>query len=119
MMKNTISQYVRTMFDESRDGWLTIGIDQNRFDYEVDWDENQAEDLAYSCQRLVDLLTMLAPMQDSLLQSTRRLTEEQWDAWNAYLRPFPEHVMDNALCLGKGSHRLDAEAGGTEVVPAV
>ena len=35
MIQNTISQYVRTLFDESRDGWLTIGMDQERFDYEV------------------------------------------------------------------------------------
>lgn len=94
MIQNMISQYVRTLFDESRDGWLTIGIDQERFDYEVDWDEKQAEELASSCQRLVELLTELAPMQESLLQSTRRLSKEQMDVWNSYLRPFPEHDMD-------------------------
>ena len=27
MIENTIAQYVRTMFDESRDGELTIGIE--------------------------------------------------------------------------------------------
>lgn len=96
MIQNMISQYVCTLFDESRDGWLTIGIDQDRFDYEVDWDENQAEDLGNRCQRLVELLTELAPMQDSLTQSTRRLSKEQLDVWNTYLRPFPEHGMDIA-----------------------
>lgn len=95
MIHNTISAYVHTLFDESRDGWLTIGIDQDRFDYEVDWNENQAEELAGRCQRLVELLTELAPMQESLLQSTRRLSKEQMDVWNTYLRPFPEHDMDN------------------------
>lgn len=95
MIHSTISAYVHTLFDESRDGWLTIGIDQNRFDYEVDWDENQAEELGNRCQRLVDLLTTLAPMQDSLLQGTCRLSKDQLDVWNAYLRPFPEHDMDN------------------------
>ena len=95
MIQNMISQYVYTLFEESRDGWLTTGIDQNRFDYEVDWDENRAESLACRCQRLVELLTELAPMQDSLMQSTRRLSKEQQDVWNAYLRPFPEHDMDN------------------------
>jgi hypothetical protein len=95
MIQNMISQYVRTLFDESQDGWLTIGIDQERFDYEVEWDENRAEELAVRCQRLVDLLTMLAPMQDSLQQSTRRLSKEQLEVWNTYLRPFPEHDMDN------------------------
>ena len=94
MIKNTISQYVLTLFNESRDGWLTIGIDQDRFDYEVDWDKNQAEDLAIRCQRLVELLTELAPLQESLTQSTRRLSKEQLDGWNAYLRAFPEHDMD-------------------------
>ena len=84
MIYNTISAYVRTLFDESRDGWLTIGIDQDRFDYEVDWDEKQAEELAGRCQRLVELLTELAPMQESLLQSTRRLSKEQMDVWNSY-----------------------------------
>lgn len=94
MIHNTISAYVRTLFDESRDGWLTIGIDQDRFDYEVDWDEDQAEDLGGRCQRLVEQLTELASMQDSLTQSTRHLSREQLDVWNAYLRPFPEHDMD-------------------------
>lgn len=95
MIHNTISAYVHTLFDESREGWLTIGIDQDRFDYEVDWGEKQAEELAGRCQRLVELLTELAPMQESLLQSTRRLSKEQMDVWNTYLRPFPEHDMDN------------------------
>jgi hypothetical protein len=95
MIQNTIFQYVLTLFDESRDGWLTIGIDQERFDYKVDWDENQAEDLGNRCQRLVELLTELAPMQESLTQSTRRLSKEQMDVWNTYLRPFLEHDMDN------------------------
>lgn len=95
MIQNMISQYVLTLFDESRDGWLTIGIDQGRFDYKVVWDEKRAEELAVRCQRLVELLTELAPMQDSLMQSTRRLGKEQLDVWNTYLRPFPEHDMDN------------------------
>lgn len=94
MIHNTISAYVHTLFDESRDGWLTIGIDQERFDYEVEWNENRAEELAVRCQRLVELLTMLAPMQDSLQQSTRRLSKEQLEVWNTYLRPFPKHDMD-------------------------
>lgn len=94
MIQNMISQYVRTLFDESRDGWLTIGVDQERFDYKVVWDENQAEDLACRCQRLVDLLTELAPMQVPMMLRTRCLSKEQLDVWNTYLRPFPEHGMD-------------------------
>ena len=94
MIQNYISQYVRTLYDESRDGWLTIGLDLERFDYEVDWEEKQAKDLACRCQRLVELLTELAPMLDRLTQSTRRLKKEQLDVWNTYLRPFPDHGMD-------------------------
>lgn len=94
MIQNMISQYVRTLFAESRDGYLTTGIDQDRFDYEVDWDENQAEDLGSRCQRLVEMLTELAPLQDGLQLNTRRLSKEQLEVWNIYLRPFPEHDMD-------------------------
>ena len=38
MIQNTISQYVRTLFDESRDGELLAGDADNQFDYPVEWD---------------------------------------------------------------------------------
>ena len=53
MIQNTISQYVRTMFKESRDGELTLGLDEDRFDYPVDWDEETAKELAQQCSTLV------------------------------------------------------------------
>ena len=49
MIRNTISQYVRTMFNESRDGELAAGDLDDRFDYLVEWDEETAEALAQEC----------------------------------------------------------------------
>ena len=94
MMKNTISQYVRTMFNESRDGELTVGHDDDRFDCPVEWDEQTAERLAEQCSTLIAHLTDLAAQYDKLLYETRHLTKAQMDVWNTYLRPFPKHGLD-------------------------
>ncbi len=94
MIKNTICQYVRTMFDESRDGELTAGDLDNRFDYLVEWDEETAEALAQECGTLVGHLTELSHQFEKLRNETRHLTKEQMEVWNTYLRPFPKHNLD-------------------------
>ena len=60
MMKTMISKYVRTMFDESRDGELIAGDADNQFDYSVEWDEETANMLAEQCGALVAQLTELS-----------------------------------------------------------
>jgi hypothetical protein len=94
MIHNTISQYVHTMFDESRDGELTVGNDDDQFDCPVAWDEQTAEGLAEQCSTLIAHLTELAEQYDKLLHETRHLTKAQMDVWNTYLRPFPKHGLD-------------------------
>jgi len=94
MIQNTIFQYVRTMFDESRDGKLTLGRDEDRFDYPVDWDEQTAKELAQQCSTLVGHFKELSHQFEKLRNETRHLTREQLDVWNTYLRPFPKHNLD-------------------------
>jgi hypothetical protein len=94
MIQNKISQYVRTMFDESRDGELTVGDADDRFDCPVEWDEQTAEFLAQQCGALVAHLTELAGQYDKLKTETRHLTREQMEVWSTYLKPFPEHGLD-------------------------
>lgn len=94
MIQNTIFEYVRTMFNESRDGELTAGNDDDRFDCPVAWDEQTAEKLAEQCSTLIAHLTELAEQYDKLLHETRHLTKVQMDVWNTYLRPFPKHGLD-------------------------
>ena len=94
MMKAMISQYVHTMFDESRDGELTVGNADDRFDCPVEWDEQTAELLAQQCSTLVGHLTELSHQFEKLRNETRHLTREQMDVWNTYLRPFPKHNLD-------------------------
>ncbi len=94
MIKDLISQYVRTLFDESRNGELTVGDADDRFDCPVQWDEQTAEELALQCGELVGNLAFLAGQYDKLLTQTRHLTKEQMDIWNTYLRPFPKHGLD-------------------------
>ena len=94
MIKNTISQYVRTMFDESRDGDLTIGSEEDQFDYPVAWDEKTADMLAEQCGALVAQLTELSHQYEKLKTETRHLTKEQLEIWNTYLKPFPKHGLD-------------------------
>lgn len=94
MMKNAISEYVRTMFAESRGGELTVGDDDDRFDCPVEWDEQTAEILAQQCGELIGHLTDLSGQYDKLLTETRHLTKAQFEIWNTYLRPFPDHGLD-------------------------
>ena len=94
MMKTMISQYVRTLFNESRDGELTTGDLDDRFDYLVEWDEETAEALAQECGTLVGHLTDLSHQFEKLRNETQHLTKEQMEVWNTYLRPFPKHNLD-------------------------
>lgn len=94
MIENTIFQYVRTMFDESRDGELLVGDADDQFDYPVEWDEQTANELAQRCDVLVGHLTELSHLFEKLCSETRHLTEEQMDVWNTYLCPFPRHSLD-------------------------
>lgn len=93
-MHTTISRYVRTLFDESADGFLTAGNTDDRFDYPVDWDEQTADALAQQCGRLVEQLTELSMRFETLRTSTVQLTAQQLAVWNTYLRPFPKHDLD-------------------------
>ena len=77
MIQNKISQYVRTMFDESRDGELTVGDADDRFDCPVEWDEQTAEFLAQQCGALAAHLTELAGQYDKLKTETWHLTRER------------------------------------------
>ena len=94
MINNTISEYVRTMFDESRDGELTVGHEDDHFDCPVEWDEQTAEILAQQCGALVANMTELAGWYDMLKIEPRHLTREQLAVWDTYLKPFPQHGMD-------------------------
>ena len=96
MLQKKITQYVHTLFEESRDGYLTVGAGYDRIDYKVHWDAHEAEELAQQCGQLVAHLTDLAARYDKLLHETRHLTRGQMEVWNTYLRPFPEHHMDKA-----------------------
>ncbi len=113
MMKTMISQYVRTMFNESRDGELTAGDLDDRFDYLVEWDEETAEALAQECGALVAHLTELSNQYEMLKTETRHLTQEQLDVWNTYLRPFPKHNLDMDA-LRTIWEKFDTDASVTE-----
>lgn len=89
MIQNMIFQYVLALFDESRDGSLTVGSDFERMDYDVDWNEQQAEELAQRCAELVGSLTELARQQDG-----QHRNKAQLEVWDTYLRPFPDHDFD-------------------------
>lgn len=94
MMKNAISEYVRTMFEESRDGKLTVGDENDQYGCPVEWDEQTAEMLAQQCGELIGHLTELSGQYDKLLTETCHLTKAQFEIWNTYLRPFPSHGLD-------------------------
>lgn len=94
MIRNTIPEYVRTMFHESRDGELMAGDADNQFDYPVEWDEQTAKELAQQCSTLVGHFKELSHQFEKLRNETRHLTKEQLDVWNTYLRPFPKHNLD-------------------------
>lgn len=94
MIKNTVFQYVLALFNESRNGELIAGDDDNQFDYPVDWDEQTANELAQQCSTVVGYFTELSHQFEKLRNETRHLTQEQLDVWNTYLCPFPKHNLD-------------------------
>ena len=94
MIKNTISRYIIALFEDSRDGQLTVGDGDDRFEYEVDWDTQTAQALAQQCSELVAHLTELAGWYGKQFADTRQLSKAQQEVWNIYLRPFPEHDLD-------------------------
>lgn len=94
MIRNTISQYVRALFDESRDGELLAGDADDQFNYPVLWDVQIATELAIQCSTLIGQFTELSHRFESLCIETQHLTAEQLDVWNTYLRPFPAHDLD-------------------------
>lgn len=89
MIQNMIFQYILTLFDESRDGELTVGSGIDRFDYPVEWNAQTAEELAQQCDELVGHLTELAKQTEH-----GRMTKAQQAVWDTYLRPFPDHGLD-------------------------
>jgi hypothetical protein len=108
-----ISQYVRTLFNESRDGELTAGDLDDRFDYLVEWDEETAEVLAQECGTLVGHLTELSHQFEKLRSETQHLTKKQMEVWNTYLRPFPKHNLDMDA-LRTIWEKFDTDASVTE-----
>ena len=59
MIYSTIFAHVRRMFEESRDGQLTLGDDDERYECPVVWDAETAEGLARKCGTLVRHLHFL------------------------------------------------------------
>jgi hypothetical protein len=101
MIQNKISQYVRTMFDESRDGELTVGNDDDRFDCPVAWDEQTAEKLAEQCGALLAHLTELAGQHDKLKIETRHLTQDQLDKLHDAFRGIDPRVINPGTWFNK------------------
>lgn len=89
MIQNTIFRYVLALFDESRDGSLAVGSGLEWMDHDVDWNAEQAVELARQCAELIGCLTELARRP-----AWQHRSKEQAEIWNTYLRPFPDHDLD-------------------------
>ncbi len=89
MIQNAVFQYVLALFDESRDGSLTVGSGFERTEQDVEWNEQQAQELAQRCAELVGSLTELARQQEG-----QHRNKAQSEIWDTYLRPFPDHDLD-------------------------
>lgn len=100
MIYSTIFAHVRRMFEESRDGQLTLGDDDERYECPVVWDAETAEGLARKCGTLVRHLHFLAGQYEKLKTETRHLTREQLAVWDTYLKPFPGHGLDMEALQG-------------------
>ena len=92
MMNQMLTAYMQTLFEESRDGSLTVGMEIHRMDYDVEWDQQMLETLTVQCIEMVEHLTKLAGRETEagLGQEARRI-------WNTYLRPFDDHGLDRSV----------------------
>ena len=100
MNSNTIFQYIRALYENSRNGKLTLDQNEEPCDYPVEWDEETAEALARQCSVLIVHIAELASQYDKLLHGTWHLNREQKEVWDTYLLPFPEHGLEEDALRG-------------------
>ncbi len=94
MTREDVFSYVYALYAESCDGNLTVGDEDDKVTFFVSWDIQTAEILADKCFKLISVLDELSAQYDKLLTDTRRLTQEQKNIWDIFLRPFPDHGLD-------------------------
>ena len=90
MIERIVAQHVRALYSLTQYyGHIPDLSDEAWCNWEVDWDEATAEELAQQCGKLVAHLTELAGRE-----KPRNMTKEQKAVWDVYLQPFPDHGMD-------------------------
>lgn len=91
------AQFLRAMFANTCDGKLTIGNDESDLaTIPMDWDAGTAEELAQRCETLLEQLTRLGEEHERWAASTEGMPAQLLPVWDTYVRPFPDHGMDQA-----------------------
>ncbi len=98
----TPQEYVRKLFEETKDGKLTINyfpiLDQPYSStYKMDWTEQDAENVVQQYSSLTSALARIGKLHDELQDEANRqnlLTAEELEIWNIYIRPFEPFETD-------------------------
>lgn len=101
-------EFLRTMFENTRDGVLCME-DDDRCSSEtiaMDWDEKALEVLLLHYENLVAALTRLGQEHERWKRSAQDMPQELRQVWDTYVVPYPDHGMDKGklfmLTMKKG-----------------
>jgi hypothetical protein len=112
VMENKVSEYIRTIFSESRDGKLTIDIDEGPRCYLVDRDKATAVETARQCCKLFTQLTELGKHLCELDSGNVTLSDEWMGVWTAYVRHSDDGGLDTDELVNIGKNRRTGGAFG-------
>ena len=88
--------YIRAMFANTQNRVLTME-DQESFQpdvYVLDWDQEKMENTVARFEKLQGALTRLGKDHAHWETATDALPQELLEVWNTYIRPYPDHGMD-------------------------
>ena len=96
--------YIRKMFEESRDGKLTV-VDYTEEEpvsvtYDVSWSEAEMEEIVVKYNLLTSSLTRIARLHDRLKNERsieRLLSEADREVYNVYVREYEPFEVDPAV----------------------
>lgn len=109
MIQNTVSQYIRTMFDNSRNGQLTVGEEGAQVTYLVEWTCADMEDVIGMCSQLLEQLTELGHHFFELQNGDVVLSEELMAVWSAYVESSDDVSVDVDAMVRIGRKKSKAE----------
>ena len=88
------ADYIRAMFENTREGKLVLEDENDAKTYYMDWTKEAAEEAVTRFEKLLAELTRLGEDHTKWMESTQDMPEDLLEVWNTYILPYPDHGMD-------------------------